>query len=310
MLVATEPDSKLFADAIITYAKDLYCGAELSKWIINDQISPKYAADDEEQILDKLVAMRNATELCALVTSLEPTDAVLSDLFRWMHHFHFSQFIVVNIPSATLSYYTEGNTRLSMKVVVGKPTTRTPRFSAYCKEIILYPYWHVPQSIATKELLPKFKKNPSAIERQNMQVITKSGKVVDHRSISWSRYSGANFPYIFRQYTGCDNALGVIKFNLTDPFDVYMHDTNFKTAFARQSRFLSHGCIRLEKPIELGNNLLDDTLNKEFLEACVKGQKPIVKKLQEPIPVFVVYMPATAENGKVVFYKDIYRLFQ
>lgn len=328
-------ENKILADALISYARDLYCGAEMNRWIINDEISPRYANDDDELIINKLTTLYNADELHSLLTTFEPADAnyittknelavqidsantnkvrqlaVCLNIQRWIHHFHFKQFIVVNIPSATLNYYAEDNTRLTMKVVVGKPTTRTPRFSAYCNEIILYPYWHVPQSIAIKELLPRIRKNPGVIDKENMQLITKGGKLVNHRNLDWSQYGSRNFPYILRQCTGCDNALGVIKFNLTDPFDVYMHDTNFKTAFGRQSRFLSHGCIRLEKPIELGNYLLEGDLNSKFLQACVEGQKPIIKKLREPVPVFVVYMPATAEDGQVIFHKDIYRLFQ
>ncbi len=329
-------DGRVLADAIISYAKDLYSGAEIARWIINDEVSPKYAAAYDDVIIARLGAIHQPGELQAVFASLEPLDreyislkdalkrhidsaqtsiatqlAVCLNLYRWVHHFRFSRFIVVNIPSATLRYYEADNTKLEMKVVVGKPTTRTPRFSAYCKEIILYPYWHVPGSIAVKELLPKIKRNPSVIDRERLQVMTKGGKVLNHYSIEWSQYNASNFPYILRQYTGCDNALGVIKFNLTDPFDVYMHDTNFKEAFLKKSRFLSHGCIRLEKPVELGNLLLDGNLDAGFLEACVKGQKPVLNKLKEAVPVFVVYMPATVDSdNNIVLHNDIYRLFK
>lgn len=329
-------DGRVLADAIITYAKDLYTGADIARWIINDEVSPKYAAADEDVVVTKLTSVRRSDELSSVFASLEPQDreytslrealkqhidsahtsvatqlSVCLNMYRWVRHFRFSRFIVVNIPSATLCYYEADNTRLEMKVVVGKPSTRTPRFSAYCKEIILYPYWHVPGSIAVKELLPKIKRNPGVIDREQMQLITKGGKVVNHHGIDWSKYSAANFPYILRQHTGCDNALGVIKFNLTDPFDVYMHDTNFKEAFLKKSRFLSHGCIRLEKPVELGDLLLDGKLDAGFLEACVKGQKPVTNQLKEPVPVFVVYMPAIVrEDNVVVFHKDIYGLFR
>ena len=327
---------KTFADALISYAKDVYCGADISQWIIHDEISAKYAGADEKTLLNIAAAIKSSESMTSLLSTLEPDDqaytllksaliartdsplhkttaalGVCLNLYRWIHHFHLLQYIVVNIPSATLRYYHNGSAQLEMKVVVGKPTTRTPRFAAYCNEVILYPYWHVPLSIASKELLPKFRRNPSAIDKENMQVITKTGKVVNHHGIDWGKYSGANFPYIFRQYTGCDNALGVIKFNLTDPFDVYMHDTNFKGAFGKKTRFLSHGCIRLEKPVELGNYLLGDKLNPEFLTACIEGQKPVSNKLANPVPVFVVYMPATVDSSnKVIFLNDVYHLFK
>jgi len=132
----------------------------------------------------------------------------------------------VNIASATLRYYEHGKLKLLTKVVVGKPSTRTPRFAAYCNEIILYPYWNVPTKIVLNELLPKFKSDSSYIDELNMQLINAGGQVVDHYKLNWNRYSSRYFPFRVRQGTGCDNSLGVIKFNLASPLGVYLHDTN------------------------------------------------------------------------------------
>ena len=116
---------------------------------------------------------------------------------------------------------------------------------------------------------------------------------------------------LVRQSTGCDNALGVIKFNLTSPFDVYMHDTNLKSAFQSSYRYYSHGCIRLEKPIELGNFLLHGRLDPLFLQSCLKDQKPVTVKPDKPVPVFVVYgMAGFDAMNNVIYYKDIYRLMK
>jgi murein L,D-transpeptidase YcbB/YkuD len=196
-----------------------------------------------------------------------------------------------------------------MKVVAGKLSTRSPRFSTWCWQVVLYPYWNVPEDIGLRELLPHFKKNSAYGESSNMQVLNKNGKVINPHSINWSQYNRSNFPYSFRQCTGCENSLGVIKFNLTDPFDVYLHDTNFKLAFLKDTRFLSHGCIRVEKPIELANYLLDNQVDSNFLKACYKGLQPIPVNLKEKVPVFVVYMPAEVVGDSVKIYKDIYRLF-
>jgi len=143
-----------------------------------------------------------------------------------------------------------------------------------------------------------------------MQVIGDDDNAIDHLSIDWSKYDANNFPYHFRQCTGCSNSLGVIKFNLTDPFDVYLHDTNFKIAFLKDTRFLSHGCIRVEKPIELGNYLLNNKLDSNFLRACYKDQAPIPINLEKRVPVFVVYMATGIKEDSVIFYKDIYHLFK
>jgi murein L,D-transpeptidase YcbB/YkuD len=215
---------------------------------------------------------------------------------------------LVNIPSATLKYYERYTDILEMKVVVGKPSTKTPRFAAYCDQVILYPYWHVPASIAVNEILPSCKKNAGVPNAMNLQVLNNRGRVVNPISIDWKSYSKSNFPYTFRQTTGCNNALGVIKFNITDPYNVYLHDTNFKGAFNSKRRYLSHGCIRVEKPIELANAILPEEIDEVFVRSCIRGQKPVVKKIN-PVPVFVLYIPAMSDSsGNIVYAEDIYKL--
>lgn len=326
----------LLTDAVIAFSKDIYEGADISRWIMNDEISGKYSSKDNNFLLSKLSKINSVSKLNQLFTDLLPKDAAytalqqglkkpLSDkntgmaeqlisslnLYRWIHHFHFEKVIVVNIPSASLRCYMRDSVLLQMKVVVGKPSTRTPRFSTYCNEAILYPYWNVPRSIAVKELLPKFKKSLAAIDAMNMQVITKDGKIIDPYTLNWKNYNKYNFPYNFRQCTGCDNSLGVIKFDLTDPFSVYLHDTNFKKAFESRSRYISHGCIRVQNPTGLYDYLLPGKLDTAFINACIKNEKPITQKLNASVPVFVVYMTAEPDStNNVILYKDIYHLFK
>ncbi|UKJ06720.1 L,D-transpeptidase family protein [Solitalea lacus] len=330
----------LFTDAALSYAKDIYTGAELNYWVSYDQISEKCAVRDYEYLLAKLLAVKSAEELDQYFKELEPKSreylilknelnkklndtvqvqkgSLLKKLissinfYRWIHHFQLDKFVVVNIGSTTLSYYENDSVKLNMKIVVGKPSTKTPRFVAYCNEVILYPYWNVPHSIAVNELLPLFKFRPSLIEGMNMQIIDKNGNILNPDSIKWISLNKSNFPYKFRQSTGCDNALGVIKFNLTSPFSVYMHDTNLKTAFKLNNRYLSHGCIRLEKPMELGNYLLKDKLDTTFLSSCLKDQKPVSLPLEKPVTVFVVYMTAEASRAdSVEYHKDVYLLLK
>jgi murein L,D-transpeptidase YcbB/YkuD len=320
---------RLFTDAVLTFCKDIYQGNNIVSWLKNDEISGKYSETDNAFIVNKLLAVHSPADAESLQASLEPQYEeyrqlkqelqkqisansqhhirqlnVSINFYRWLNHFNFDKFVVVNIPAEKLRYYEKDNVELQMKVVVGKPKTKTPRFSTYCKRVILYPYWYVPPSIAIKELIPKFQEDPSAIERMNLEVVDKRDNVVS--SNSWAAVSSGN--YTFRQGTGCDNALGVIKFELTDPFNVYMHDTNAKLAFQKESRALSHGCIRLEKPLELANILLNNRVDEDFVRACIKGQKPRYLSLDQPLPVFVVYMPAQVEHGKVVYHSDTYEL--
>lgn len=325
---------RLFTDAAIALMKDIYQGYNLQPRPGYDQLSAKFADADNDYLLQGLINTSGAEQFGSWIDSLEPsqfaytalknefrrqkekqsmdTAAILlnsMNYYRWIHHFRFGQLIVINLPAAWLQYYENDSLLFQMKAVVGKPSTPTPRFATVCDQVILYPYWYVPGSILFKEYLPKIKNNPGWLDAHNMQVVDGAGKVLNHYELDWASYHAGNFPYMVRQSTGCDNALGVIKFNIVTPYGVYLHDTNNKTAFLSASRFFSHGCMRIEEPLELGNRLLAGSLDTRFLQSCFKEQIPKFIKLEKPVPVFAVYMRAVADStGKIRYYKDVYKL--
>lgn len=324
---------RMFTDAAIALMKDIYTGSLSEALMEYDEVNSRHQQSEGDYLVRKLMSVQTAEQLETLAQELEPGDEnykvlktellqqihsgasdkvralnLAINYYRRIHHYKFDEYIVVNICNATLKYYQSGNPQLGMKVVVGKPTTKTPRFSAYCYEAVMYPYWNVPDDIGTRELLPEIKKNAARVRALHMEVVDNSGKVVNLAGISWAQYSSDNFPYRFRQKTGCFNSLGVLKFNISDPFSVYMHDTDYKKAFALSKRYLSHGCIRLEKPWELGDKLLPGQIDKDLLRQCLTGQEPTTLKLPEPVPVFAIYMPVEVANGQVVYYPDAYKL--
>jgi len=334
--VASFNADRIFTDAAIAYCKDVYQGNDIDHWMLYDEISPKSEAQDDQFLLTGLLNTKTPYNLLAFINSLEPTGAEylaikkelqskadsLSSLqkkqlttslqfYRWMHHFKLEKWIVVNIASATLRYYEYDSIKLRMKVVVGKPSTRTPRFAAHCNEIILYPYWNVPSSIARNELLPQFRRNPGDVDALNMQVLDLKGNIIDHHKINWNNYSRNYFPFQVRQSTGCDNSLGVVKFNLTSPFSVYLHDTNNKNAFLSGLRYYSHGCIRIQEPIALASYLLPGKIDSTFLESCLKDQRPVTLSLPKQVAVFVIYQTVeTSIAGKLQYFKDVYGLLK
>jgi murein L,D-transpeptidase YcbB/YkuD len=236
--------------------------------------------------------------------------AATLNLFRFVHHFHFPRFIIVNIPSAMLYYFSADTLTLQMRVVAGQPSKRTPSFAAWCNGLVLYPYWNVPHRIALNEFLPLLKRNPQFADLPYFELFDGNGQLVDPAGIDWEKVHPGNFPYSIRQVPGCENALGVLKFELTDPFDVYMHDTNLKRAFGAANRYLSHGCIRLERAARLGDLLLDHRLDTTILAACLKDQQPRSIPLAKPVPVFVVYLTAVPDStGNLRHYRDVYHLF-
>lgn len=231
--------------------------------------------------------------------------------YHWLDHWGFSRFILVDIAAAEVQLVEGERVLFSMRAVVGKSSTPTPSFAAWAERIVLYPYWFVPSSIAIGEFLPKIKNDPTWLDRQNMQVIDGRGNIVDPKDLNWHEFNAAYFPYTIRQSTGCDNALGILKIDVKTPFGVYLHDTNNKSSFLLSKRFLSHGCIRLEEPLLLGNQLLDKPLDTLYLQACLKEQQPVYLSLKVPIPVIAFYTLAhPQQEGGVRYFRDTYQQFQ
>ena len=146
---------------------------------------------------------------------------------------------------------------------------------------------------------------------QNMELLDRKGKVVSPKTVHWESLNSSNFPYRFREKTGCISPFGVVKFNITDPYRIYRNDSNITVRFPAKSRSYSHSSISVEDPVALANALLPEPLDKTFLEVCYKELRPVVLKLPQPVPVIVVYMTAEVdEQGKVQYFKDNYSLLK
>jgi murein L,D-transpeptidase YcbB/YkuD len=234
--------------------------------------------------------------------------------YRWLHRLAMNEaVVVVNIPSAYMKVYRKDLVILEMRMVLGKPLTPTPTLTSRINEVILYPYWHVPRSIATKELLPMFRQNPGLVNSGNFQILDSKARIIDPYKINWQELGAKNFPYLVRQSTGCDNALGLLKLDFYSPFGVYLHDTPHKSAFLLNKRFFSHGCLRMENPVGLGhlvlrnNALAIDTIEQK---GCLLNQAPIIVHADEKMPVVVWYNPVgTDSTGRVLFFEDVYKKF-
>lgn len=327
--------------AALIAAREFWQGYKTSPWVGYDAVSPQFSLQDQRYLETELGKLTDDKGLKNFFQQLETKDPAYQSVksaflyhrslsggstgvrhrdtaswllhtlntLRWIHHFKFEHYLVVNLAASELTYFEKGTPALQMKTIVGKSATPSPRFAAWCEQVILYPYWYVPASIAIGEYLSKIKRNPSWLDQRNMQVVDSRGQVVNHHQLKWSTFHADYFPYTIRQSTGCDNALGVLKFDITTPYGVYLHDTNNKAAFLYNHRFLSHGCIRLEEPLLLGSKLLKDNLDTTYLQSCFMDQKPIYRKLSTPIPVFSVYLPVSyRETGVLEYHKDTYRL--
>ncbi|WP_417673570.1 L,D-transpeptidase family protein [Roseibium sp.] len=226
---------------------------------------------------------------------------------RWMPNDLGETYVFVNLADQVLKVVKKDKTWLATKVVVGKPYHATPVFTDEMTYVEINPYWNVPYSIATKEYLPKLRKNPGVLSSQNIRLF-EGGTEISPSQIAWSSYSPANFPFKLRQDPGNKNALGRIKFMFPNKFNIYIHDTPAKSLFNKAQRSFSHGCIRVSDPFTLGDTLLaDQGYDKARLEAIRdKGERMIVN-LQKPIPVHITYLTAWMnKDGSTHFRKDIY----
>jgi len=235
--------------------------------------------------------------------------------WRWAPHEFKRPPIVVNIPEFQLRAVNEKyEWARSMKVVVGKAYGHeTPVFASDLKSVIFRPYWNVPLAIQRKELLPEIKRDATYLAKHSYEIVDRDGSVVDattplSNELEQELRSGK---LALRQTPGPDNSLGLIKFDLPNVYDVYMHGTPAAELFSRSRRDFSHGCIRVEDPVALALWVLRDKpeWNEERIRAAMAGDETIRVEVANPIPVLIVYGTAVVmEDGEVRFFSDIYGL--
>lgn len=229
---------------------------------------------------------------------------------RYLSVVNHPEYILVNLPETQGVYYRNNLPVLKMRVVAGKKKSPTPLIAAYVTSIVTFPFWNVPHTVAVDELLPKVQKDENYLEQNNFDIVDAKGNVVEESDLKWKDYNARNFPYYFRQSSGADNSLGVLKFNLQNPFSIFLHSTSVQSAFTRDMRFLSHGCIRLEKPFELAIALLRGNIDIAELKGGKKNTVSNTIPLPVKIPVFIIYSPVVVDDKKVTFLPDVYGLIK
>jgi murein L,D-transpeptidase YcbB/YkuD len=219
-----------------------------------------------------------------------------------------SRFIRINIPQFVLQYYKDGQLQEAHRIVVGKEAgkkvkfrgrmvgeNQTPTLSSTIQQIILNPRWYVSDRIRL-ELESQAGSDPEWFKK--------------HGYVSMSSPSGAQRLF---QSPGPKNALGRVKFEFPNPYAVYLHDTPLKHLFARSRRDFSHGCIRVDKAIDLAQTLLKDDASPSAnkMESILEGSRQVFVSLTHPVPISLEYIPVVAGNsGQVIFAGDLYGIFK
>lgn len=253
---------------------------------------------------------------------------------RWKNRNDDKKFVIVNIPDFRLDVYDQGKSILNMKVCVGegrelkksdelteydetgikkdRPFSReTPQLGSLIHSVQVNPVWNIPESIATKEISKHAAADRYYLSNNNIDVY-QNGKIIeDPETIDWSD-PAVGKTYSFKQRPGDDNSLGKIKFLFKNDMAVYLHDTPAKAAFNKDNRAVSHGCVRVEQPLELARALFGEGKKFDTIKAGMEkedAQTPTDLALPTKVPVYLTYFTSWADqNNQLQFRKDIYGL--
>jgi len=240
--------------------------------------------------------------------------ALTLERLRWTPLLYGPRMIVVNVPEFVLRAYEHNGQEvalsLEMRVVVGRALdTRTPIFLEEMRFIEFSPYWNVPRSIARGETLPRLRRDPAYFSHQGFEFVSQDGAVINTLTAEGID-AVQRGEWRIRQRPGPRNALGDIKFIFPNDQNIYLHHTPSPQLFSRVRRDLSHGCIRIEFPVELAQFVLrnkPEWTADRIKEAMGQGRSRTMR-LDESIPVLIAYSTVVVKDGgKVHFFPDIYQ---
>ncbi|MEY4375662.1 MAG: hypothetical protein RJB26_212 [Pseudomonadota bacterium] len=253
------------------------------------------------------------TPLAARIRTME----LNLERWRWVPpHLHEAP-IVVNIPEFRLFAWEtpedDESKLLKLEVIVGERYVdkHTPVFEGSLRYLVFRPYWDVPHSIAVKELLPKIRRDRGFLAREHLEVVRGRGNDATAVPATATNLAGVvNGALRLRQRPGADNALGLVKFMLPNPYNVYLHSTPAQALFEQTSRTFSHGCVRVQDAAKLAAFLLRDNpaWNAEQVAAAMEDDAPNsrIVPLAKPVPVYFVYATAMAARDGLRFFPDVY----
>jgi len=318
----------LFAEALTQYSFALQFGK------INPRKSlPRYYIQVERPDSVAFNTVLSTTDLHAHLIRIQPHDTVYTSLqkmlqqhhekdvltiianlerMRWKFKRDSSRLVYVNIPAYTLQTIEEGSLVGAMKVVVGKADGHeTPILSSRIHSVQVNPIWNIPASIAKKEILVQAKADRYYLANHGMDVYYQGKRITDPDTIDWQRYDEQHLPYSFKQRPGDANSLGLIKFLFNNGSSVYLHDTPAKAVFGRTMRAASHGCVRVEKPLDLAHALFGEGEKYTTIKEEMGSEEPVARTISlSPQPqVILDYATCTKdEKGQLQFYPDVYGL--
>lgn len=224
---------------------------------------------------------------------------------RWLAHRIHSDFVLVDVAGAQVSYLRGGEMVWSARTQVGRPSRPTPLLRSEITHFTLNPTWTVPPTILRQDKLPEIRADIGYIERNRFSVLDSSGTRIPPEEVDWNNPGAITL----RQDAGPGNALGQVAIRFPNPFAVYLHDTPSRGLFARDSRAFSSGCVRVEGAVSLVEQLLTDRgdVSPQQLQEMLASGRTRRVNLTRPIPILIAYWTAgITDEGRVGFRNDIY----
>ncbi len=291
---------------------DLPPDADVASSFFDEDVEAGVIAFQDRHALDADGVVGNQSYRAMNVPVQTRIDQIRMSLerLRWVRGELSERFVVVNIAGFRVFVISNQQFVWESRAMVGKAYRQTPVFRGDIRYMELNPTWTVPPGILRNDILPAVKRDPGYLEKKNISVIDRDGKIVDPATIDWQAYS-KGVPYTLRQEPGPNNALGRIKFIFPNEHFVFLHDTSSRGLFDRPERTFSSGCIRVEHPIRFAAMLtkLDDqpTWDETALQEVLDTRQTRRIHLKTPLPVLILYLTASLDTGnRVRFLRDVY----
>ena len=219
------------------------------------------------------------------------------------------RYILVNVAAFQLEAVEKHQVEQRHRVIVGKTERQSPVVRATIKALNFFPFWRVPDSVATLDLIPRLRKEPEYLAKERIRVLTGSfvGPEIDPANIDWNTADANRIK--FRQDPGDQNALGLVRIDMPNEHGVYMHDTPMKKLFDSRARAFSAGCVRVQDVFQLALWIGRDEqgFDRQKMEDVLAAKTAFDVNLTRPIPVYFTYLTAWAEpDGAIEFRHDLY----
>lgn len=288
-------------------AGDLVPGNEQSD-LYDDALAAAVKRFQREQYIDDDGAIGIETRKALNVPVQTRIDQIRVNLERgrWLLRDIPRDFVLVDVAGYKASYFKNGRVIWTASVQVGRPYRSTPSFKSKITYITFNPTWTVPPTIFTKDILPQVRRNKGYLAKNNIRVLDNRGRELDPNTIDWNRPGDI----ILRQDAGEHNSLGRVVIRFPNDYSIYMHDTPHQELFGNDQRAFSSGCIRVERPRELVELLMNDgdKWNRAAIDATIAAGTTRNVDLARAVPILVAYWTVDVFNGEHVAFKpDIYQ---